>query len=50
VCWKYEKEGRVISKTQGLKEIGKSALQQVCFGLRTPESDKELINQKGVVG
>lgn len=45
VCWEYEKEGRVISKTQGLKEIGKSALQQVCFGLRTPESDKKLINQ-----
>ncbi|NWH05625.1 DUF2971 domain-containing protein [Desulfobacter latus] len=43
VCWKYEKEGRVISKTQGLKEIGKPALQQVCFGLRTPENDKNLI-------
>jgi len=42
-CWQYEKEGRVISKTQGSKEIGKSALQQVCFGLRTPESDKKLI-------
>lgn len=43
VCWEYEKEGRVISKTQGLKEIGKPALQQVSFGLRTPNSDKELI-------
>lgn len=43
VCWEHEKEGRVISKTQGLKEIGKSALQQVCFGLRTPENDKNLI-------
>lgn len=45
VCWKYEKEGRVIAKTQGLKKFGNSALQQVCFGLRTPESDKKLINQ-----
>jgi len=42
-CWKLEKEGRVISKTQGLKIIGKPALQQVCFGLRTSESDKKLI-------
>lgn len=42
-CWKLEKEGRVISKTQGLKEIGKPALQQVCFGLRTSESDRKLI-------
>jgi hypothetical protein len=44
VFWKYEKEGRVISKTQGLKKFGTSALHQVCFGLRTPESDKKLIN------
>lgn len=43
VYWKHEKEGRVISNTQGLKEIGKSALLQVCFGLRTPDSDKKLI-------
>jgi hypothetical protein len=42
-CWELEKEGRVISKTQGLKEIGKPALQQVCYGLRTSESDKKLI-------
>lgn len=48
VCWKYEKEGRVIAKTQGLKKFGNSALQQVCFGLRTPESDKKLINQMWV--
>lgn len=43
VCWKYEKEGRVISKAQGLKEIGKSVLRQVCFGLSTPDNDKNLI-------
>lgn len=42
-CWKEENEGRVISKTQGLKVIGKPALIQVCFGLRTPERDRELI-------
>jgi DUF2971 family protein len=42
-CWKLEKEGRVISKTQGLKEIGKSALKQVCFGLRASERDRDLI-------
>ncbi len=42
-CWEYEKEGRVISRDQGPKEIGKSALRQVCFGLRTPERDKKLL-------
>lgn len=44
-CWEYEKEGRVISNNSGLKKIGKSALRQVCFGLRTTESDKELVRE-----
>lgn len=44
-CWEYEKEGRVISRAPGIKEIGKPALRQVCFGLRTPESDRELVRK-----
>jgi hypothetical protein len=44
-CWEYEKEGRVISKQAGIKTIGKTALRQVCFGLRTPENDKALVRE-----
>ena len=44
-CWKYENEGRVISEKPGPKRIGKSALRQICFGLRTPENDKRLIKR-----
>jgi hypothetical protein len=44
-CWGYEKEARVISKESGIKKIGKIALKQVCFGLRTPESDKKLVRE-----
>jgi hypothetical protein len=42
-CWAYENEGRVISQTSGLKNIGSESLKQVCFGLKTPQKDKDLI-------
>lgn len=44
-CWQHEKEGRVISKTAGIKEIGKPALKQICFGLRTSSRDKDLVKR-----
>jgi hypothetical protein len=44
-CWSYEKEARVISRASGTKKIGKTALKQVCFGLRTPQSDKDLVKE-----
>lgn len=44
-CWSYENEGRVISRSYGLKNIGLESLKQVCFGLKTSQEDKELIHR-----
>lgn len=41
--WHYENEGRVISKTPGSKFIGKPALKQICFGLRTTNQQKQVL-------
>lgn len=43
LCWSYEEEGRIIARKHGLNNIGHTALKQVCFGLKTPERDKELV-------
>jgi hypothetical protein len=43
--WEYEKEVRIIRKTEGLQSIDKSHLKQICFGLATPEADITLIRK-----
>ena len=41
--WQYEKEVRILRKVDGSYPIGKQHLVQVCFGLKTPETDIDLI-------
>lgn len=41
--WKHEREIRIISDKLGLVDIKERAVTGIYFGLRMPESDKELI-------
>jgi hypothetical protein len=41
--WKYEEEARIIRSKAGLFNIPKEFIKQICFGLQTPQEDKELI-------
>jgi hypothetical protein len=41
--WDYEKEVRIVRKTEGVHVIDKLYLKQVCFGLRTSQSDMALV-------
>lgn len=43
--WAYEQETRIIKQEYGLFEIPSHCLAQVCFGLRTPEADIELVKK-----
>jgi len=42
-AWRYEGEARVIRTDEGLLNIPCGFLEQVCFGLRTPQADIELV-------
>jgi hypothetical protein len=42
-AWKYEKEARIIRHTHGNFDIPRGYLEQVCFGLRTPKADIDVI-------
>ena len=42
-AWRYEDEVRIVLNSQGLLDIPKSSLLQVCFGLRTPQEDIDLV-------
>jgi len=42
-CWEHQREGRVISLNFGSKKIAQARLQQICFGLKTPMSDRALM-------
>ncbi|OGS83654.1 MAG: hypothetical protein A2061_08700 [Gallionellales bacterium GWA2_59_43] len=44
-AWKYEKEVRIIRPTHGGWSIPHGCLEQICFGLRTPLSDIELVSK-----
>lgn len=44
-AWKYEKEVRIIRPTDGSWGIPHGCLEQICFGLRTPLSDIELVSK-----
>jgi hypothetical protein len=41
--WQYEKEVRILRNVDGSYPIGKCHLVQVCFGLKTPKTDIDLI-------
>ncbi len=41
--WAYENEVRIIREKAGALALEKDFLKQICFGLHTPERDKELI-------
>lgn len=42
-AWGYEKEARIIRSAHGVLDIPRGYLEQVCFGLRTPQADIDLI-------
>lgn len=44
-AWQYENESRIIRKQQGLFGIPMGFLEQVCFGLRTPSADIDLVTK-----
>lgn len=44
-AWEYEREVRIIRHEPGYLEIPSSYLEQVCFGLLTPEADIDLIKK-----
>jgi hypothetical protein len=44
-AWQYENEARIIRLEHGLFDIPSGLLEQVCFGLRTPRADIELITK-----
>lgn len=41
--WEYEKEARIIRPTHGVLGIPRGFLEQVCFGLRTPQADRDFV-------
>ena len=43
--WVYEKEGRILARNQGAKNIDPAYLKQVCFGMNTPDGDMELMQK-----
>lgn len=43
--WDYEKEVRIVRRNDGVHLLNRRQLKQVCFGLNTPESDIQLINE-----
>ncbi len=44
-AWEYEREVRMIRHEPGLLNISMGFLEQVCFGLRTPQADIELVEK-----
>jgi len=43
--WHYEKEGRLVLRKSGIIKLPKESLRRVYFGLRSAESDIELITE-----
>ncbi|MDY7579269.1 DUF2971 domain-containing protein [Herbaspirillum sp. RTI4] len=43
--WEYENEFRILSHSPGPLKLPMGYLTQVCFGLRTPEEDIELVKK-----
>lgn len=45
MAWEHEKEARIIRFKDGIFTVPHGGLEQVCFGLRTPPRDVELITR-----
>lgn len=43
--WHYEREIRIVRRTEGVHGLQKHQLKQVCFGLRTPDADLALVRE-----
>jgi hypothetical protein len=43
-CWSYENEYRLVLASPGEFQLDKSFLEYVCYGLNTPQKDRETIN------
>jgi hypothetical protein len=43
-CWSYENEYRLIRVSSGKFQLDKSFLKYVCYGLNTPQKDRETIS------
>jgi hypothetical protein len=43
--WEYEEEHRILRQRAGRLSIPREYLTQICFGLRTPRADKDLIRK-----
>lgn len=43
--WDYEKEVRIVRRSDGARLLDRRYLKQVCFGLNTPESDIKLVKE-----
>lgn len=43
--WDYEKEHRIVFRDSGVQKIPYGSLVEVCFGLRTPQTDIDLITK-----
>ena len=44
-AWEYEKEARIIGKRHGILDIPKNFIKEICFGLRTPQPDIDLVTR-----
>ncbi|MEF8731703.1 MAG: DUF2971 domain-containing protein [Candidatus Accumulibacter meliphilus] len=44
-AWAYEKEARIIRSEPGLFSLPEGCLEQICFGLRTPQADINLVTK-----
>ena len=44
-AWDDEEEARIISLRAGSLKIPEASIKQICFGLRTPDEDIELVQQ-----
>lgn len=47
-AWKYEKEVRLVRQEPGFLNIPWGFLEQVCFGLNTPQTDIELVKKMAI--
>lgn len=47
-AWEYEQEVRIILHRPGYLNIPRGELVQVCFGLRTPKADIELVKKLAI--
>ncbi|ADE14203.1 hypothetical protein Nhal_1030 [Nitrosococcus halophilus Nc 4] len=45
LSWGYEKEVRIIRRSDGVQRLDRRHLKQICFGMSTSESDIQLVKE-----